>query len=111
MKGVIFLATAALLVMLILAPLARQEQPPQLAIVVSTLMIAARFNPLRWRIQAFIVMRCVPILLRRGKGSAIRFKVQELLGHATVAITLDIYSHMIPGMGTHNARAMEDVFS
>jgi integrase len=37
--------------------------------------------------------------------------VQELLGHATVAITLDTYSHMIPGMGNHTARAMEDVFS
>lgn len=37
--------------------------------------------------------------------------VQELLGHATVAITLDTYSHVIPGMGNHTARAMEDVFS
>ena len=37
--------------------------------------------------------------------------VQELLGHATVAITLDIYSHMILGMGNHTARAMEYVFS
>jgi hypothetical protein len=37
--------------------------------------------------------------------------VQELLGHATVAITLDTYSHVIPGMGDHTARAMEDVFS
>ena len=37
--------------------------------------------------------------------------VQELLGHATVAITLDTYSHVIPGMGNHTARAMEDMFS
>jgi integrase len=37
--------------------------------------------------------------------------VQELLGHATVAITPDTYSHVIPGMGNHTARAMEDVFS
>ena len=37
--------------------------------------------------------------------------VQELLGHATVAITLDTYSHAIPGMGSHTARAMEEVFS
>lgn len=37
--------------------------------------------------------------------------VQELLGHTTVAITLDTYSHVIPGMGDHTARAMEDVFS
>ena len=37
--------------------------------------------------------------------------VQELLGHATVAITLHTYSHVIPGMGSHTARAMEEVFS
>jgi integrase len=34
--------------------------------------------------------------------------VQELLGHATIAITLDIYSHVVPGMGDYAARAMED---
>jgi integrase len=37
--------------------------------------------------------------------------VQELLGHATVAITLDTYSHFIPSMGTQTARAMEDALS
>jgi integrase len=37
--------------------------------------------------------------------------VQELLGHANIAITLDTYSHVIPGMGDHAARAMEDVLS
>ncbi len=25
--------------------------------------------------------------------------VQELLGHATIAITLDTYSHVLPGLG------------
>ncbi len=37
--------------------------------------------------------------------------VQELLGHATVAITLDTYSHVLPGMGDRASRAMEDLLS
>jgi integrase len=37
--------------------------------------------------------------------------VQELLGHATIVITLDTYSHVIPGMSDHIARAMQDVLS
>ena len=32
--------------------------------------------------------------------------VQELLGHASVAITLDTYTHMLPGMGGEVADAM-----
>ncbi len=37
--------------------------------------------------------------------------VQELLGHSNIAITLDTYSHVIPGMGAQTARAMEDLLS
>jgi integrase len=37
--------------------------------------------------------------------------VQEVLGHATVAITLDVYSHMVPGMSAQAVRAMEDALS
>jgi integrase len=29
------------------------------------------------------------------------------LGHATIAITLDTYSHVLPGMGDQTANAME----
>lgn len=36
---------------------------------------------------------------------------QELLGHASVAITLDTYSHVLPGMGDQTAVAMEDALS
>src|SRR5215217_4048616 len=35
--------------------------------------------------------------------------VQELLGHASIAITLDTYSHMLPGMGGEAADAMREV--
>ena len=48
---------------------------------------------------------CATLLL--GKGVHPKF-VQELLGHANTAITLDTYSHVIRGMGDATARAMED---
>ena len=51
---------------------------------------------------------CATLLL--GKGKHPKF-VQELLGHATVAITLDTYSHVMPGMGDQTARAMEEALS
>jgi integrase len=37
--------------------------------------------------------------------------VQEVLGHATIAITLDTYSHVLPGMGDQTATAIEDALS
>ncbi len=51
---------------------------------------------------------CATLLL--SKGTHPKF-VQELLGHATVAITLDTYSHIMPGMGDQTARAMQDALS
>ncbi len=51
---------------------------------------------------------CATLLLARGVHPKF---VQELLGHATVAITLDTYSHIIPGMGDATARAMQDALS
>jgi integrase len=47
---------------------------------------------------------CATLLLSRGHHPKL---VQELLGHATVAMTLDRYSHVLPGMGDQTAAAME----
>jgi integrase len=51
---------------------------------------------------------CATLLL--SKGVHPKF-VQELLGHATIAITLDTYSHVLPSMGDQTARVMQDVLS
>ena len=51
---------------------------------------------------------CATLLLSKGVHSKF---VQELLGHATIAVTLDTYSHVLPGMGNQAANAMEDVLS
>jgi integrase len=51
---------------------------------------------------------CATLLLSRNVHPK---SVQELLGHANITITLDTYSHVIPGMGDHAARAMEDALS
>jgi integrase len=48
---------------------------------------------------------CATLLL----GSGVHPKlVQELLGHATIAMTLDTYSHFLPSMGDQTAMAMEE---
>ena len=51
---------------------------------------------------------CATLLL--SKNIHLKY-VQELLGHATVSITLDTYSHVLPGMGNQVADAMEDVLT
>jgi site-specific recombinase XerD len=51
---------------------------------------------------------CATLLL--SKGVHAKF-VQELFGHATIAVTLDTYSHVLPGMGNQAANAMEDALS
>ncbi len=48
---------------------------------------------------------CATMHLKMGSHPK---KVQELLGHATIAITLDTYSHVLPGMGDELADAMDD---
>jgi integrase len=51
---------------------------------------------------------CATLMLCEGVHIKL---VQELLGHATISITLDTYSHLLPGMGDEAAGAMERIFS
>ena len=51
---------------------------------------------------------CATLLLSRGVHPKF---VQEPLGHATIAITLDTYSHVMPSMGDATAKAMEDALA
>src|ERR687897_1111956 len=48
---------------------------------------------------------CATIRFMKGQHPK---RVQELLGHASIAMTLDIYSHVIPGMGDDNG-IMDDL--
>jgi integrase len=48
---------------------------------------------------------CATLLLSRGVHPKY---VQQLLGHASIQLTLDRYSHWMPSMGKYTARAMED---
>ena len=48
---------------------------------------------------------CASLLFQRNVHPKF---VQELLGHASVAITLDTYSHMLPGMGGEAADAISE---
>jgi integrase len=51
---------------------------------------------------------CATLLLGRGVHAKL---VQELLGHASISVTLDTYSHVLPSMGDRIATAMEDILS
>lgn len=52
-----------------------------------------------------ILTICATILLSNGVHAKF---VQKLLGHSTTAITLDTYSHVLPGMGGGTAAAMDE---
>lgn len=51
---------------------------------------------------------CATLLLGSGHNPKL---VQELLGHASIAMTLDRYSHVMPGMAEQTAAAMEAALS
>jgi integrase len=48
---------------------------------------------------------CATILL--SKGVHPKF-VQELLGHSTISITIDTYTHVLPGMNGGTADALDE---
>jgi integrase len=48
---------------------------------------------------------CATLLLTKGVHPKI---VSEMLGYSSIAITLDTYSHVIPGLGDAAAGAMEE---
>ncbi len=51
---------------------------------------------------------CATLMLCEGVHIKL---VQELLGHATISITLDTYSHLLPGIGDEAAGAMKRIFN
>jgi integrase len=51
---------------------------------------------------------CATLLLTKNVNPKV---VSELLGHATIAITLDTYSHVLPTMQESAAAAMEDALT
>jgi len=51
---------------------------------------------------------CATLLLSKGVHPKL---VQELLGHSSIETTLDIYSHVLPGMGDAAAGAIDDALS
>jgi integrase len=51
---------------------------------------------------------CATLLLSENVNPKV---VSEMLGHATISITLDTYSHVLPTMQDSAAKAMENVLS
>ena len=51
---------------------------------------------------------CATLLLTKGVHPKI---VSEMLGHSSVSITLDVYSHVILGLGHAAATAMESALA
>jgi integrase len=78
------------------------------------LITTHRFKPLLKRAELpqirFHDLRhtCATLLLSKNFNPKV---VSEMLGHASIAITLDTYSHVLPTMQESAAKAMEDVLS
>jgi integrase len=75
-------------------------------------LTSRRFKPLLKRAKLSEKTRfhdlrhtCATLLLTKNVNPKI---VSEMLGHATIAITLDTYSHVLPNMQDSAARALEE---
>jgi integrase len=66
------------------------------------LLKRAGLPPVRWH---DLRHTCATLLLGRGVHPKL---VQHLLGHASITMTLDRYSHWIPSMGRHTADGMDE---
>ena len=48
---------------------------------------------------------------RKGQGNCLLFEhskvVQEMLGHASITLTMDTYSHVLPGMQEESAARLD----
>jgi hypothetical protein len=62
----------------------------------------AGLPPIRWH---DLRHTCATLLLGRGVHPKL---VQHLLGHASITMTLDRYSHWLPSMGRHAAEGMDE---
>ena len=51
---------------------------------------------------------CATLLLLKNVNPKV---VSEMLGHSSIAITLDTYSHVLPNMQNEAAAAMEDALT
>jgi integrase len=63
-------------------------------------LLEARFHDLRHSAVTLLLLQGVHVKL-----------VSEMLGHSTITLTLDTYSHLIPAMHGDAAAAMDAVFS
>ena len=69
------------------------------------LLAAAKVRPVRFHDARHTA---ATLLLSRGVHPKV---VSEMLGHSTVAITLDVYSHVTPAMHREAARVMDEILT